>query len=145
MIWQIQTFPFLQFWQGKSFLIKCSIFIEINHFCLLFRAEAIYEKLSRSMYVSNAARRVLKLPLITEQDLHRCKNEVSPMHQNGISPRRRRHQNSGNSESSVEVLPDLETEEQKFENALLAAGPFWKSTKMHTVILSLIHANSSKL
>lgn len=76
------------------------------------------------MYVSNAARRVLKLPLITEQDLHRCKNEVSPMHQNGISPRRRRHQNSGNSESSVEVLPDLETEEQKFENALLAAGPF---------------------
>eukprot|EP00093_Oithona_nana_P006165 06165.XXX_166349_168505_1 [CDS] Oithona nana genome sequencing. len=91
---------------------------------VLARAEAIYEKLSRSMYVSNAARRVLKLPLITEQDLHRCKNEVSPMHQNGISPRRRRHQNSGNSESSVEVLPDLETEEQKFENALLAAGPF---------------------
>ena len=46
------------------------------------------------------------------------------MQQNGASPRRRRHQNSGNSESSVEVLPDLETEEQKFESALLAAGPF---------------------
>lgn len=49
------------------------------------------------------------------------------MQQNGASPRRRRHQNSGNSESSVEVLPDLETDEQKFENALLAAGPFWSS------------------
>ena len=93
-------------------------------FLFLFRAEAIHEKLSKSIYVSNAARRVLKLPLITEQDLHKCKNEVSPMQQNGASPRRRRHQNSGNSESSVEVLPDLETDEQKFENALLAAGPF---------------------
>ena len=68
---------------------------------------------------------MLKLPLITEQDLRSGKNEVSPISlTNGVSPRRRRHQNSGNSESSVEVLPDLETEEAKFENALLAAGPF---------------------
>ena len=99
----------------------------INSF---YRAEAIYEKLSKSIYVSNAARRVLKLPLITEQDLRSGKNEVSPISlTNGVSPRRRRHQNSGNSESSVEVLPDLETEEAKFENALLAAGPFWKFGK----------------
>ena len=70
---------------------------------------------------------MLKLPLITEQDLRIGKNEVSPISPtlaNGISPRRRRHQNSGNSESSVEVLPDLESEEQKFENAVLASGSF---------------------
>jgi len=94
---------------------------------VLARAEAIYEKLSKSIYVSNAARRVLKLPLITEQDLRIGKNEVSPISPtlaNGISPRRRRHQNSGNSESSVEVLPDLESEEQKFENSVLTSGSF---------------------
>merc|ERR1712038_359499 len=63
---------------------------------VLSRAEAIYQRLSTSPYVSNAARRVLNLPLITEQDLSQRNNS-----QNGVSPRRRRHQSSGNSESSV--------------------------------------------
>jgi len=85
---------------------------------VLSRAEAIYQRLSTSPYVSNAARRVLNLPLITEQDLSQRNNS-----QNGISPRRRRHQSSGNSESSVEVLTELD-EESKFENGLMAAGHF---------------------
>ena len=85
-------------------------------------------RLSKSPYVSNAARRVLNLPLITEQDLSQksplfnrnnsAQNGISP---NGISPLRRRHQSSGNSESSVEVLTELD-EDSKFENKLMEAA-----------------------
>ena len=90
----------------------------LTHCLHYFRAEAIYLRLSKSPYVSNAARRVLNLPLITEQDLSQ-RNIL----QNGISPKRRRHQSSGNSESSVEVITELD-EESKFENGLMAAGHF---------------------
>jgi len=87
---------------------------------VLSRAEAIYLRLSKSPYVSNGARRVLNLPLITEHDLS-LRNSNSQNH--GISPKRRRHQSSGNSESSVEVITELD-EESKFENGLMAAGHF---------------------
>lgn len=86
---------------------------------VLSRAEAIYLRLSKSPYVSNAARRVLNLPLITEQVL----SQRNILQQNGISPKRRRNQSSGNSESSVEVITELD-EESKFENGLMAAGHF---------------------
>jgi hypothetical protein len=86
---------------------------------VLSRAEAIYLRLSKSPYVSNAARRVLNLPLITEQDL----SQRNILQQNGISPKRKRNQSSGNSESSVEVITELD-EESKFENGLMAAGHF---------------------
>ena len=95
-----------------------SILFPVSSILLYFRAEAIYLRLSKSPYVSNAARRVLNLPLITEQDLSQRNNS-----QNGVSPRRRRHQSSGNSESSVEVLTELD-EESKFENGLMTAGHF---------------------
>ena len=95
--------------------------------CLLFsRAESIYCQLAKSPYVSNAARRVLHLPLITEN--HLKASSVMPI-QNGISPRRRRHQSSGNSgeslnnSSSVEVLSEMD-DETKVENRLMATGNF---------------------
>lgn len=89
---------------------------------VLSRAEAIYERLCKSPYVSNAARRVLNIPLLTESDL--LSSSLSKaVHQNGVSPRRRRHQSSGNSESSVEVLTEPD-EETRFENGLMAAGHF---------------------
>ena len=91
----------------------------VTSILLYFRAEAIYLRLSKSPYVSNAARRVLNLPLITEQDL----SQRNILQQNGISPKRKRNQSSGNSESSVEVITELD-EESKFENGLMAAGHF---------------------
>ena len=77
----------------------------------------------KSPYVSNAARRVLNIPLLTESDLSSLESSKAAVHQNGVSPRRRRHQSSGNSESSVEVLTEPD-EETKFENGLMAAGHF---------------------
>ena len=105
------------FWSQEGYFldsISC-----ITSILLYFRAEAIYLRLSKSPYVSNAARRVLNLPLITEQDL----SQRNILQQNGISPKRRRNQSSGNSESSVEVITELD-EESKFENGLMAAGHF---------------------
>ena len=89
----------------------------------IFRAEAIYQRLSKSPYVSNAARRVLSLPLITEQDLTNKNSHLNQTANQNISPRRRRHQSSGNSESSVEVITELD-EETKFENSLMTSGHF---------------------
>ena len=96
-------------------------------FTSIFRAEAIYKQMAKSPYVSNAARRVLNLPLITENQLKSASQAV-PI-QNGVSPRRRRHQSSGNSgeslnnSSSVEVLSEMD-DEAKVENRLMAAGHF---------------------
>lgn len=98
---------------------------------LFFRAESIYRQLAKSPYVSNAARRVLHLPLITENHLKASGSSsmAMPIHQNGISPRRRRHQSSGNSgeslnnSSSVEVLSEMD-DETKVENRLMATGNF---------------------
>jgi len=95
---------------------------------VLKRAESIYCQLAKSPYVSNAARRVLHLPLITENHLKASSASMVPI-QNGISPRRRRHQSSGNSgeslnnSSSVEVLSEMD-DETKLENRLMATGNF---------------------
>ena len=102
----------------RLYFLYSSILLYLS-ILLYFRAEAIYLRLSKSPYVSNAARRVLNLPLITEQDL----SQRNILQQNGISPKRKRNQSSGNSESSVEVITELD-EESKFENGLMAAGHF---------------------
>jgi hypothetical protein len=96
---------------------------------LCFRAESIYRRLSKSPYVSNAARRVLNLPLITEQDLSSPNKKSQPVNISTNGGHKRRHQDSGNSgeslndSSSVEILSELD-DEAKFENGLMAAGHF---------------------
>ena len=118
---------------APNYLIECIIQKEntVIYLFLFFRAESIYRQLAKSPYVSNAARRVLHLPLITENHLKASGSSsmAMPIHQNGISPRRRRHQSSGNSgeslnnSSSVEVLSEMD-DETKVENRLMATGNF---------------------
>ncbi len=54
---------------GKLTIISYHSNIYLLKVLFCFRAEAIYLKLSKSHYVSNSARRILDLPLVTEQDL----------------------------------------------------------------------------